>query len=135
MISDRFEFRGGPEHGHNYNVVTLRFNLRNPTGLSTPDISQRIRGILDPFDLKLNIVTIDDLLVTTTSLVLGDLVEEIKIPLSQVIEDKLSATVSFQFNQVYLSPESQNNDPEEQPTPAAAPLDGLLVILLAFLFT
>ena len=134
MIIDRFVFQGGPVHAHTYNFVRLNFNLRNPTGLSTPEISQRIRGILEPFELKLNIVEIDSLTVKTTSLVLGDLVEEIKIPLSNVIEDKQSATVTFTFNEKYYAPESINNEEEEDLQEERPPLDKLLVLLLAFLF-
>ena len=134
MIIDRFEFREGPVHAHNYNFVRLQFNLRNPTGLTTPEISQRIRGILEPFELLLNIVEIDNTTVKTTSIVQGDLVEEIKIPLSMIIEDKLSSTVSFSFNETYYAPESINNEEEEELQEERPPLDGLLVLLLAFLF-
>ena len=139
MIIDRFEFREGPVHAHNYNFVRLQFNLRNPTGLTTPEISQRIRGILEPFGLLLNIVEIDiskfkDTTVKTTSIVQGDLVEEIKIPLSMIIEDKLSSTVSFSFNKSYYAPESINNEEEEELQEERPPLDRLLVLLLAFLF-
>jgi len=134
MIIDRFEFREGPVHAHNYNFVRLQFNLRNPTGLTTPEISQRIRGILEPFELLLNIVEIDNTTVKTTSIVQGDLVEEIKIPLSMIIEDKLSSTVRFSFNETYYAPESINNEEEEELQEERPPLDRLLVLLLAFLF-
>jgi len=135
MIIDRFEFREGPVHAHNYNFVRLQFNLRNPTGLTTPEISQRIRGILEPFELLLNIVEIDNTTVKTTSIVQGDLVEEIKIPLSMIIEDKLSSTVSFSFNETYYAPESINNEEEEELQEERPPLDRLLVLLLAFFFS
>ena len=138
MSEHSFPFHEGPIVGETYQIVTTRFFLNSPTGLSAFEISNRLRIILDPFEVKLNFIQITSGLVFTKSFCRGDLTEDLRIPLSNAIEDKQTFTVTF-FEGIYVAPNKQDpvtkNEEEEQPTPAAAPLDGLLVILLAFLFT
>ena len=138
MSEDSFPFHEGPIAGETYQIVTTRFFLNSPTGLSAFEISNRLRIILDPFEVKLNFIQITSGLIFTKSFCRGVLTDDLRVPLSNVIEDKQTFTITF-FEGIYVAPNEQDpvieNEEEEEPTPAAPPLDGLLVILLAFLFT
>ena len=138
MSEHSFPLHEGPIVGETYQIVTTRFFLNSPTGLSAFEISNRLRIILDPFEVKLNFIQITSGLIFTKSFCRGVLTDDLRVPLSNVIEDKQTFTITF-FEGIYVAPNEQDpvieNEEEEEPTPAAPPLDGLLVILLAFLFT
>ena len=133
-MEDKFIFRDGPVHGRVYNFVNLRFTFDFPPGIPAPEISQRIRHILEPIGLLQNTVIISGNEINTVSIITGEPVEEMKFPLSQIVEDKKTATVSYRFQVTYLSPESQNNNGEETPAPGTRISSEMLLLFAAILF-
>ncbi len=139
MTDHSFPINEGPVPGEAYKIVTTRFFLNSPTGLSAFEISNRLRIILDPFEVKLNFIQITSGLVFTKSFCRGDLTEDLKIPLSNIIEDKQTFTVSF-FEGTYVYPNEQdpileNEEEGEDSPPSAGQIDNLLLLLLAFFFS
>ena len=132
-MKDRFIFANGPVHAQEYWVAKLTFRLRSPSGLSTPDISQRIRALVEPFELVLNVIEKTDTTIITQSFMMGQPTEEIKFPLSQVVEEKISAEVNY-FRQVYYEVQKQKEDQGEKTPPSAMQIDGILLLFLLGLF-